>query len=230
MRQLAARPEAIDFRPAETALVVVDMQNGYCTAGGYFSQLGVDLSGAGPVIGAIQHLLAATRAAGMLVVWLQNGWDVAQLEAGGPGSVNQLKGNSLKLMRARPELHGKLLTKGSWDYALVDALAPAAGELVIQKPRYSGFAGTALDSALRSRRISTLLVCGVATNVCVESTIRDAFFHEYHPVLVRDACYQAGPEFIQQATIYNVEQFFGWTASTEDIATACAPRNAEETD
>ena len=106
--------------------------------------------------------------------------------------------------------------------ALVDdGLDPEPRDIVIPKPRYSGFAGTALDSILRSRRIETLLVCGVATNVCVESTIRDAFFAEYFPILVRDACYQAGPQFVQDATIYNVEQFFGWTATVDDVAKAC---------
>jgi ureidoacrylate peracid hydrolase len=98
---------------------------------------------------------------------------------------------------------------------------PETQDIIVPKPRYSGFAGTALDSILRSRRLDTLLVCGVASNVCVESTIRDAFFLEYFPVLVRDACYQAGPEFTQQATVYNVEQFFGWSATVDDVASAC---------
>ena len=120
------------------------------------------------------------------------------------------------------KLIGKLLTKGGWDYDIVKELSPEPQDLVVPKPRYSGFAGTALDSMLRSRRIETLLVCGVATNVCVESTIRDAFFLEYFPVLVRDACYQAGPDFAQQATVYNVEQFFGWSSTVDDVAAACA--------
>jgi len=222
MRSLIAKPEPIAFDASRTALIVVDMQNGYCSPGGYFSKLGVDLAPTQQVIPAIAELTRVTRDAGVQIVWLQNGWDAEQKEAGGPGSVNQLKGNSLKLMRQKPELHGQLLTKGGWDYELVKELTPDASDIVIPKPRYSGFTGTQLDSILRSRRIDTVLVCGTATNVCVESTIRDAYFKEYYPVLVRDACYQAGPDFIQQATIYNVEQFFGWTASLADISAACA--------
>jgi ureidoacrylate peracid hydrolase len=129
-------------------------------------------------------------------------------------------------MRSRPELSGKLLTKGGWDYEIIDQLKPEADDLIVPKPRYSGFAGTALDSMLRSRRIDTLVVCGVATNVCVESTIRDAFFLEYFPILIRDACYQAGPDFAQQATIYNVEQFFGWSSTVDELATACTAARA----
>jgi ureidoacrylate peracid hydrolase len=220
---LGAKPDPVEFEPRATAVIVVDMQNGYCSPGGYFGQLGVDLSPARQVIQSINTLVRGARNAGMHILWLQNGWDAAQKEAGGANSVNQRKGNSLRLMRERPELYGKLLTKGTWDYALVDELKPDASDIVIPKPRYSGFAGTSLDSILRSRRIETLLVCGVATNVCVESTIRDAFFAEYFPVLIRDACYQAGPDFLQQATIYNVEHFFGWSASVADVIEACKP-------
>jgi ureidoacrylate peracid hydrolase len=226
MRSLIAKPEPIEFDASRTALIVVDMQNGYCSPGGYFSQLGVDLAPTQQVIPAVSEAVRISRDAGMQVIWLQNGWDAEQQEAGGPGSVNQLKGNSLKLMRKKPELHGTLLTKGTWDYELVKELKPDPKDIVIPKPRYSGFTGTQLDSILRSRRIDTVLVCGVATNVCVESTIRDAYFKEYYPVLIRDACYQAGPDFIQQATVYNVEQFFGWTATVRDVAAACAVERA----
>jgi len=219
--KLTARPEAITFSASTTALIVVDMQNGYCSPGGYFDHLGVDLTPTQQVIPSIGKLVTTARGAGIQVIWLQNGWDTDLKEAGGAHSDNQRKGNSLKLMRAKPELAGKLLTKGGWDYDIVKELAPETQDIIVPKPRYSGFAGTALDSILRSRRLDTLLVCGVASNVCVESTIRDAFFLEYFPVLVRDACYQAGPEFTQQATVYNVEQFFGWSATVDDVASAC---------
>jgi ureidoacrylate peracid hydrolase len=223
---LSARPEPVAFNPKQSAVIVVDMQNGYCSPGGYFSHLGVDLSPFDRVVTAISKMVSISRDAGIQVIWLQNGWDAQLKEAGGAQSVNQLKGNSLRLMRERSDLRGKLLTKGGWDYEIVDALKPDPGDIIVPKPRYSGFAGTALDSILRSRRIETLLVCGVATNVCVESTIRDAFFKEYFPVLIRDACYQAGPDFIQEAAIYNVEKFFGWTSCVEDIAQACAHAKA----
>ena len=219
--RLPARPETFVLDLARTALIVVDMQNGYCSPGGYFSHLGVDLSATDAVFPSIRRALDAAHASDTQVIWLQNGWDAQQKEAGGSGSVNQRKGNSLKLMRERPELAGQLLTKGTWDYAFVDALQPSVQDIVVQKPRYSGFAGTSLDSLLRSRGIDTLMICGTATNVCVESTIRDAFFHEYFPVLLRDACFQAGPAFIQEATIYNVENFFGWTTTVEEWVEAC---------
>ena len=215
---LSARPESYSVRLAVTALIVVDMQNAYCSKGGYFDLAGFEPDGA--VIGAVSEALDVARSVAIPVVWLQNGWDQDLVEAGGPNSANRVKGNALRLMREIPELRGKLLTKGGWDYALVDELKPRRGEYVVAKPRYSGFAGTNLDLHLRGLGVRTLLICGVATNVCVESTIRDAFFLEYHPIMIADACRQAGPEFLQKATVYNVERFFGWHTSLAELKQA----------
>jgi ureidoacrylate peracid hydrolase len=89
-----------------------------------------------------------------------------------------------------------------------------------RRPRYSGFFGTPLDEVLRSRGIRTLLMAGIASNVCVESTLRDAYFHEYWPVLVEDATMPAGSPEIQRATVYNVTTFFGWVTTSQEVADA----------
>jgi ureidoacrylate peracid hydrolase len=214
---LPARPEPLTLRLAETALVVVDMQNAYASPGGYLDLAGFDIGGAAAVIERIGAAIAAARQAGLLVVFFQNGWDPDYVEAGGPGSPNWHKSNALKTMRARPELHGKLLAKGGWDYALVDALQPQQGDIVIAKPRYSAFYHTNLDSMLRARGIRSLVYTGIATNVCVESTMRDGFFLEYFGVLLEDATHHAGPDFVQQATVFNIEMFFGWVSTTADF-------------
>jgi ureidoacrylate peracid hydrolase len=123
-------------------------------------------------------------------------------------------------MREQPELRDKILTKGSWDFELVETLSVEKSDLVVPKTRYSGFTGTNLDLLLRERNIRTLIVTGIASNVCVESTIRDAFFREYFCVFVRDATQQSGPAFIQEAVIYNVETFLGWVSSTDAVCDA----------
>ena len=219
-RLLPARPEPLMIKPAETALIVVDMQNAYASPGGYLDLAGFDITGAPPAIARIQEATALARAAGMPVVFFQNGWDPGYVEAGGPGSPNWHKSNALKTMRRRPELHGKLLAKGGWDYALVQELQPQPGDIVVSKPRYSAFFNTNLDSLLRSRGIRTLVFTGIATNVCVESTLRDGFFLEYFGVVLHDATHHAGPDFMQQATLFNVEKFFGWVSSVEEFRTA----------
>ena len=115
------------------------------------------------------------------------------VEAGGPGSPNWHKSNALKTMRARPELAGQLLARGGWDYELVDALAPQPGDIRLHKTRYSAFFNSQLDSTLRARGIRTLVFVGIASNVCVESTLRDGFHLEYFGVMLEDATHHLGP-------------------------------------
>ncbi|MGU3537325.1 pyrimidine utilization protein B [Methylobacterium sp. A54F] len=217
---LPARPEPIAFDAAATALIVVDMQNAYASRGGYLDLAGFDVSETGPVIERIGRAVAAARAAGLTVVWFQNGWDPDYVEAGGPGSPNWHKSNALKTMRRRPEMNERLLARGTWDYALVDALRPAPGEIVLGKPRYSGFYNTQLDSLLRSRGIRTLVFTGIATNVCVESTLRDGFFLEYFGIVLADATHPAGPPAQQAAALWNIETFFGWVSDVDAFETA----------
>ena len=214
---LPARPEPLPLAVSQTAVIVIDMQNAYASPGGYLDLAGFDISGAEAVIGAIKPVLETARAAGMPVIYFQNGWDADYVEAGGPGSPNFHKSNALKTMRARPELQGQLLARGGWDYELVDALKPQPGDIVLAKTRYSGFFNSQLDSVLRSRGIRNLVFVGIATNVCVESTLRDGFFLEYFGVVLEDATHQAGPEFVQRAAIYNIETFFGWVSSVADF-------------
>lgn len=217
---LPARPEPIAFDPAATALIVVDVQNAYASPGGYLDLAGFDVSGTGPVIARIARAVAAARAAGIPVLWFQNGWDPAYVEAGGPGSPNWHKSNALKTMRRRPEMNAQLLAKGSWDYALVDALKPEPGDIVLGKPRYSGFYNTPLDSMLRARGVNTLVFTGIATNVCVESTLRDGYHREYFGIVLADATHQAGPRSLHEGALANIETFFGWVSDVASFEAA----------
>ena len=221
-RLLPAEPEAFPILPARTALIVVDMQNAYASKEGYLDKAGFDLSGTRSVIGNVVQAVAAARMLGIQIVWFQNGWDAEGVEAGGSGSPNYWKSNALRLMRERPELEGTLLAKGGWDYALVPEMQRAPGDILVQKPRYGGFNGTQLEMMLRARGIRDILFCGVATNVCVESTLREAFHREFWPVLVEDACWQGGPRFVHDATVFNVRTFFGWVTTTAALTALAA--------
>jgi ureidoacrylate peracid hydrolase len=217
---LPARPEPLRLKPSETAVIVVDMQNAYASPGGYIDIAGFDVSGAPSAIAKTRTALEAARAAGLTIIFFQNGWDKDYVEAGTSGSPNFHKSNALKTMRARPELKGTLLAKGTWDYAIVDALTPQPGDIVIPKTRYSGFFNTNVDSVLRSRRIRNLVFTGIATNVCVESSLRDAFHLEYFAVVLEDATHHAGPPFVREAALYNIEKFFGWVSTVADFCGA----------
>lgn len=217
---LPARPEAIRLDAATTAVIVVDMQNAYASEGGYVDEAGFDIGPAAGVIPKIAEVVDIARAAGMPVVFLQNGWDPDYVEAGTPLSPNWHKSNALKTMRARPELAEKFLARGGWDYELVDGLHVQESDLRVHKPRYSAFFNSQLDSVLRARGIRTLIFTGIATNVCVESTLRDGFHLEYFGVLLEDAVHHLGPDFIRDASLYNVETFFGWVSNVADFTTA----------
>lgn len=217
---LPARPEPLRLIPGETALIIVDMQNAYASPGGYIDTAGFDISGAPAAISRTKAALEAARAAGIAVIYFQNGWDPEYREAGTPGSPNWHKSNALKTMRARPELAGRFLAKGGWDYAIVDPLVPQPGDMIVPKTRYSGFFNTNMDSMLRARGIRTLVFTGIATNVCVESSLRDAFHLEYFSVVLEDATHHAGPDYVRKAALYNIEKFFGWISTVADFCGA----------
>jgi len=220
MPMLNAKPEPLEIDLRKTAVVVVDMQNAFATKGGMLDIAGVDISGAAQVVRSIKQIVEAGRRAGIPIVYLQMGYKSDLSNSGGPGSPNYHKELAMHLMNCRPELKGKLLTEGTWDFDIVDELKPQPQDLVIVKTRYSGFQGTTLDSQLRMRGIQYLFMAGIATNVCVESTLRHGYFLDYWPLLIADATMQAGPSALQEATLFNVESFFGWTVQSEEFLSA----------
>ena len=226
--ELPAEPASLSFDLDRTALIVVDMQNAFASAGGMLDLAGIDVRPAREVIENAALVCSAARVAGVPVVYLTIGYPPDLSTAGGADSPNPQKELALCLMRERPELQGKLLTFGTWDFEIVPELAPKPGDTVIVKSRYSGFHGTSLDSVLRSRGVRNLLMVGIASNVCVESTLRDAYFLEYWPVLVADATMPAGPAEVQAATVYNVKTFFGWVTSAEEVATCLRDKTAKD--
>lgn len=220
--QLEAKPEPVEVDLANSALVVVDMQNAFASRNGMLDIAGADISGAPRVVSVISQVLSAARRSGMPVVYLQMGYQADLSDSGGPESPNWHKELGIRLMNCRPELKGKLVTAGTWDFAIVDELAPQPGDIVIVKTRYSGFARTALDAELQARGVRYLFFTGIATNVCVESTLRDAFFLDYWPVLITDATLAAGPPSMQEATLFNIETYFGWTIPSQEFLAKAA--------
>ena len=228
MVRLQARPEPIDIDLERTAIIVVDMQNSFVAKGGMFDLADFDIAGSAPVIEVNRRLLAASRAAAVKVIYLVIAFKPDLSDAGDPSSPAYHKELALRMMRSRPELTGKLLIDGGWDAAIVEALAPQPGEAVIRKTRYDGFCRTELDAVLRAANIRYLLFTGVATNVCVESTARHAFFNEYWPILVEDAMNNSGPDFNRQATLWNFEHTLGWVTRS-DAVIAALKAHARET-
>ncbi|WP_298461606.1 cysteine hydrolase family protein [uncultured Cellulomonas sp.] len=195
------------FAPGRAALVVVDVQNDFCDPAGACGQRGSDTGAAVAMVPRLERLIDAARAAGLMVVFIQTTHDEltdspawlarrGDLEAGAPPAVSTCY-------------------TGSWG-AEFYRVRPAPGEPVVVKHRYSAFAGTDLDLVLRTAGITSLLFTGVATNVCVESTLRDGLFLDYHVTLVEDCAASYEPES-HRGTVETVEKYFGVVAGSEEI-------------
>jgi ureidoacrylate peracid hydrolase len=218
-----AKPVPVDIDLARTAVIVVDMQNAFVSEGGMFAEAGYDISRAPAIIAKNAELLPALREAGVKVVYLKMSYTEDYSDAGGPQSPNWHKELGLLLMKDRPENWGRYVTQGTWDEEIREEIAPCPGDTVVRKQRYSGFAGTNLDMVLKTFGIRYCLYTGVATNVCVETTLRDGYLLDYWPILVADACDNSGPEHNRLATEWNVEHAFGWVTSTRDVLKALSP-------
>lgn len=180
------------LQPAHTALVVVDMQNDFCAEGGYLQrERGYDVSAIPAIAANIGRLADAARRAGTAVVWLRSVYDFKYLNAA---------------HIAKRVTEGCCM-EGSWG-ADFYALRPEGGEAVIDKHHFSGFHDTGLDRELRARGIRTLVMTGVATNVCVDSTLREGFFLGYNIVLAED-CVGSNSRAGHEGTLATVRNNIG---------------------
>ncbi len=196
---LTSLPEKLD--PAHTAIVVVDMQNDFCAEGGYIHKnLGVDMSGNGPLAGRIMSLVGAGREAGAMVVWIQANYER-----------RYLSGQALAKLDEKG-IDSVCCEGGTWGWDFFE-VTPEPGEWKIEKHTYSGFFGTELDRVLRFRGIRTLVMTGVATNVCVESTLRDGYFNGYYIVMPED-CIDSAARDLHEGTIKNVRMHYGDVPAT----------------
>jgi ureidoacrylate peracid hydrolase len=195
-----ARPRA--------ALVIVDMVNDFVDPKGKTATIAHrPLDHARSVIPNQQRLLAAARAADMLVVHVQHTTLTDHFSDSGPW----LDARS-RATYSVPDI----CVAGTWGQEIIAELAPNAGEVVVQKYRYSGFAGTNLDLVLRTAGIETVVCCGVSTNACVESTARDAFSLDYYVVLPEDAC-ASWDRSLHDATIRSAAARYAAICTVDDL-------------
>jgi ureidoacrylate peracid hydrolase len=168
-------PETLSLDRRATAVLVVDMQNAFIDPKGSLARMGVPVARNTRPIPHVQAVLAAARAAKVPVVHLRF---VLRDDFADLGVLGR------KFPPLRELGH---CAAGSWDAAFYPGMEPRPGEPVVDKNRFSGFFGTDLDTLLRCLRVDTVVVTGVATNVCVESTVRDAFQRDYRVVVPREA-------------------------------------------
>jgi nicotinamidase-related amidase len=162
--------------PATTALLLIDVQNDFCSDGGHYHRYGKDLSMIQAMLPTLQRFLAEARERGIFVVHLQQ----TTLPNGGSLSA------PWAWLNTRDGKSPDYTLDGTWGHAFVTGFEPRRDEPVIRKHRSSGFVNTTLDTILRSHGITSVLIGGVVTQGCVESTARDAMFHDYYVAVLRD--------------------------------------------
>ncbi|HZE92138.1 MAG TPA: isochorismatase family cysteine hydrolase [Rhizobacter sp.] len=212
----------LNLQPAATALIVIDMQRDFCAPGGYAERAGLDVARLAAPIAAIGRLLQAARRAGLLVVHTREGHR-ADLTDCPPEKLQRSVAAGAPI--GSPGPMGRLLVRGERGHDFIDALQPAAGEPVVDKPGYGAFHQTDLAQILAGRGITTLLLCGVTTEVCVHSTLREAIDRGFRCFTVGDACAASDPALHQAAlAMIGVEGgIFGRVVNAADVATTLMP-------
>ncbi|HVW63444.1 MAG TPA: isochorismatase family cysteine hydrolase [Nitrosospira sp.] len=202
-----------------TALIIIDMQRDFCNRGGYAANAGLDVERLSSVIEKIRALLDAARQAGLLVVHTREG-HLPDLSDCHPAKLLRSRLAGAPIGQKGPM--GRLLIRGEYGHDIIDELKPLDGEIVIDKPGYGAFYGTHLETLLEQHGIRRIILCGVTTEVCVHSTLREAVDRGYRCVTVGDASAASNPE-LQQAALdmISVEGgIFGSVLTTEEVCAA----------
>ncbi len=231
--EVPARPAPCSLEPTKTAVVVVDMQNDFASPGGMFDRAGIDITCIQAIVPNVRAILESARANKLPVVYLKMGFHPDLVDAGYPSSPTWLKHAPLHvgdLVTAPNGEPSRVLVRDCWNTDIVDALTPEADDMVLYKTRYSGFYKTDLDDVLRRSGVECLIVVGATTSVCVDSTVRDAMFRDYHCLIVSDATAEPiafdAPRSNHEASLLTLELLFAHIVTSSDLVTALATNTA----
>ena len=190
----------------KNALVIIDVQNEFCHPEGPFARKGRDMSIIDGMLQPLASMANFARKYGVPVVFVRNVED----------SATDSEAWTLRPDGDEREVNGMICRRGSWGTEFYE-ITPQPEDIVVEKHRFSAFVNTRLDTALRARKIETLALAGVASNVCVESTARHAVMLDYHVVLARDAC-ASWDRAAHEMTLQNTRRFFGKVTDSGTIA------------
>ena len=208
-------------------MIVVDMQNDFGHPCGMFGRAGIDLSGIQGTIEPIARLLTAVRRAGMPVVYLKMAFHADLSDAGAPGAPNWLKHQPMGVgdtVVAPDGRESRVLVRDTWNTDIVEGLEPEDADIVVYKHRFSGFFETGLHATLQDLGITHLIVTGCTTSVCVESTVKDAMFRDYHCLVLEDCVAEAigagAPRTNHEASLLVLELLVSWISTSDTVVSA----------
>ncbi len=218
---IAAEPAPIDVAWPATALVIIDMQRDFLEPGGFGETLGNDVSQLARAVQPIASVLDAARTMGLLVIHTREG-HLPDLSDAPPAKVAR-GAPSLRIGDAGPM--GRILIRGEAGHDIIPELYPRDGEIVIDKPGKGAFYATGLGDVLQEHGIENLLVCGVTTEVCVNTTVREANDRGYRCIVISDGCASYFPEFheIGLAMVKAQGGIFGWVSDSASTIAAIRP-------
>jgi ureidoacrylate peracid hydrolase len=223
-----AKPAPITVDTAKTAVIVVDMQNDFGSKGGMFDLAGIDISTIQKAVPSTARVLAAARNADIKVIYLKMGYRPDLSDLGASDSVNRMRHLQIlhvgKSVKAPDGSASRVLIRDTWNTEIVPELKPHAGDIVMYKTRFSGFYQTDLDATLKRLGIKHLIITGCTTSVCVDSTIRDAMFRDYQPILLADCTGEpigyGLPRSNHEASLLTIELLLGWVSDSEKFIKA----------
>lgn len=215
---LAAEPAPVELAWPKTALVIIDMQRDFLEPGGFGETLGNDVSQLTRAVKPCGDVLAAFRKAGLLVIHTREG-HLPDLSDAPPAKIER---GAPSLRIGDPGPMGRILIRGEAGHDIVPPLYPVKGEIVIDKPGKGAFYATELGEILKQHSIENLLVCGVTTEVCVNTTVREANDRGYRCVVLADCCASYFPEFHDMGLRMIKAQggIFGWVSSSSEVLKA----------
>jgi ureidoacrylate peracid hydrolase len=219
---LIARPDSISFDAAGTAVIVVDMQNDFGSKGGMFDRSGIDISSIQKVIVPTSNVIAAARKKGIQVIYLKMGFHEDLSDLGREEYRNRI--SHLRKVHVGDTIttptgdKGRILIRDTWNTDIITQLKPQPNDIMIYKTRFSGFYQTALDSILKRLEKKYLIFTGCTTSICIESTVRDASFRDYLPIVLEDCTAEpVGYGFARsnhEASLLNIQVSFGWVSNS----------------
>lgn len=226
--KIMAKPDSIAFDAASTAIIVVDMENDFGTKGGMFDRAGIDISMIQKTISPTSNVLAAARKAGIKIIYLKMGYSQDLSDLGSEGSPNRMRHLQIMhvgdTMTAPTGIKSRILIRDTWNTDIIAQLQPKAEDIIVYKTRFSGFYQTQLDSILKSLNKKYLIITGCTTSICVESTVRDATFRDYSPIVLEDCTAEPIGYGLSrsnhEASLLSIQVLFGWVSTSSEFIKA----------